>query len=404
MTTRALHSTLPPLAREQARHSQRVAAAVRAAVLRAGGWLSFSEYLQIALYAPGLGYYSAGTAKFGRDGDFITAPELSPLFGRCLARQCGQILRTIAGTATPGDGACGDILELGAGSGRLAFEMLTTMAAQDVAPQRYLILEVSADLRARQRALLATLPAPLRTRVQWLDALPTKPIRGVILANEVADALPFERFVVGSGGLDALGVALEVDGALAIAKRAASPALAGEFARLHAALPAELPCGYVSEVCGLLGPWIASLAASLERGVIMLFDYGLTRSEYYHPQRSSGTMRCHFRHHAHEDPLLYPGLQDITAWVDFTRIAEAAVDAGVEVQGYCTQAAFLLANGIEAQVAAAPSAPVRARLAAEARQLLLPGEMGENFKLMTLSRDAPEELEAFAYQDLRRLL
>lgn len=277
-----------------------------------------------------------------------------------------------------------------------------------VLPRRYLILEVSADLAARQQALLHTLPAHLAERVVWLDRLPAA-INGIVLANEVADALPFERFVVRPEGFDLRGVGLApavIGGSdtLQSIDRPAPAALAAELARISAALPMHLPSGYVSEICPLLGPWIGSLAASLARGVVLLFDYGLGRAEYYHPQRDTGTMRCHFRHRAHDDPLLYPGLQDITAWVDFTRVAEAAVDHGLEVAGFCTQAAFLLANGIEADVAAAASDVERARLAAAARQLLLPGEMGEHFKLMALTRDCFAGLDVFALQDLRRLL
>jgi SAM-dependent MidA family methyltransferase len=394
MTPRTRPTILPPLTALEAHHMGQVAAAVRAQIEHSGGWIDFADYLRTVLYAPGLGYYSAGAAKFGAQGDFVTAPELSELFGRCVARQCAQVL-----TSTPGD-----VLELGAGSGRLAATVLTALAADDALPRHYYILEVSADLRARQRALLAQLPAALAARVQWLDALPPQPLSGVVLANEVADALPFTRFAVAQGGFHARGVALGGDGEFIDADRSAPPALRVELERLSAGLPQPFADGYVSELCTLLNPWIASLGAALADGIILLLDYGLPRGEYYHAQRSSGTLRCHFRQRAHDDPFVYPGLQDITAWVDFTRVAEAAADANLAVAGYCTQTAFLLATGIEAAVAAAATDRARAHLASQARQLLLPGEMGENFKVMALTRDFPAPLIGFAYQDLRRLL
>jgi SAM-dependent MidA family methyltransferase len=343
------------------------------------------------LYAPGLGYYSAGSVKLGRQGDFVTAPELSALFGRALARQCGEVLSSIGG----------DLLELGAGSGALAAVLLPSLEAINALPERYLILETSADLAARQRERLAHLAPALRARVHWLEALPVAPLTGLVIANEVADALPFRRFAVGAAGFIERGVALSASGDLVLSDRPADAALVAELERIA---PAGLPQGYESELCPLLDGWIASLAASLARGVILLTDYGLPRSEYYHPQRVQGTLRCYFRHRAHDDALLHPGLQDISAWVDFTRVAEAGTDAGLEVAGFCTQAAFLLANGIEADVAAAPSTVERARAASEARQLLLPGEMGESCKAIALSRDLDVSLRGFALQDLRHSL
>ncbi|MGH8207932.1 MAG: class I SAM-dependent methyltransferase, partial [Steroidobacteraceae bacterium] len=347
-----------------------------------GGWLAFDDYLRLVLYAPGLGYYSAGSAKLGRGGDFITAPELSALFGRALARQCAEVLRRLGG----GGGNC--VLELGAGTGALAATLLPALAELGALPDHYDILEISADLAERARTRLATLPEALRARVRWLNALPATPIHGVLLANEVADALPFRLFGVMAGRFVEWGVALWSGAALTLAGRPADAALTDELRRLGlgtqpGAAPgaeglAALPDGYRSELCALLGPWVASLGAALARGAAFIIDYGLARREYYHEQRTRGTLRCHFRHRAHDDPLLYPGMQDITAWVDFTRVAEAAVDAGMAVAGYCTQAGFLLANGIEADVAAAATTLERARLAAQARQLLMPDEMGEN--------------------------
>ena len=368
--------------------------------------------MEIALYEPGLGYYSAGSAKFGAAGDFVTAPEISDLFSRCVARQCAEVLATTGG----------EILELGAGTGRMAAAMLESLAAVGVLPERYAILEVSADLAERQRARLQSLPPALLERVVWLERLPETPVRGVVLANEVLDALPCQRFVIGSdGGVLELGVSLSPSGsaaldeptgategslATAFSERARAPegSLANAVSRMLGELPHALPAGYISELCLRVDPWVASVGELLERGMILLFDYGLPRSHYYHPQRVSGTLRCHFKQRAHDDPYINVGVQDITAWVDFTRVAEAALAAGLDVAGFCTQAAFLLATGIEALVAEAVGTVERTRRAGEARRLLMPGEMGESFKAMALTRDYDAPLCGFALQDLRHSL
>lgn len=371
----------------------RVLAALGARLAERGGWLSFAEYMQFVLYAPGLGYYSAGATKLGAAGDFITAPELSPLFGHCVARQCAQLLEQGR-----------DLLEFGAGTGALAESVLGQLASLGRLPDHYYIVEVSADLAERQQQRLARLPRDLAARVVWLQRLPDTPINGVILANEVADALACERFIVTEQGLQQQGVVLAQEGTLAYQPRPAPALLNEEFARLQSELPAPLPTGYSSEICLQLNPWLATLASVLGRGAVLLFDYGLARREYYHPQRRQGTLRCHYRHRAHDDALWLPGLQDLSAWVDFTRAAEAGSDAGLGVAGYCTQSAFLLATGIESELAAVGDAQQRARLASEARQLLLPGEMGENFKVMALGRDLGAPLQGFTLQDLRRQL
>jgi SAM-dependent MidA family methyltransferase len=384
---------MPALDAAQAAHAAAVRTALRAQLAEAGGWLPFDAYLDQVLYAPGLGYYSAGAAKLGAAGDFTTAPELSALFGRCVARHCAPLLHAGA-----------DLLELGAGTGALAATVLPQLAALGALPRHYDILEVSADLRARQRRRLEWLPPPLRSRLRWLDALPAQPLRGVILANEVADALPFRCFTVTAGGYLERGVGLDERGEFTWVERPAPPELATELARIGATLPAPWPAGFRGELCLRAAPWLAGLAAALHTGTVLLFDYGLGRSELYHPQRDCGTLHCHYRHRAHGDPFLFPGLQDITAWVDFTRLAEAASDAGLEVAGYCTQAAFLLGAGIEAELSAAADALERARHASQARQLLMPGEMGETFKALALTRGDVDCGAAFRVQDLRRLL
>lgn len=375
-----------------AEHSERLLQLIRDRIAAAGGWLPFSSFMELALYAPGLGYYSAGSVKLGAAGDFVTAPEVSDLFGACVARQCAEILATTGG----------DILEFGAGTGRLASAVLTTLRALDALPDRYLILEVSADLRERQQRKLASLPAMLRERVIWLERLPAERLRGVVLANEVLDALPFERFTVRDGVVRALGVALNGNGAVVAREGPADAPLAAATARLLGALPHPLPDGYTTELSLRIPPWIATLGQHLERGVALIFDYGLPRAQLYHLQRTRGTLRCHFRHRAHDDPFVNVGLQDITAWVDFTAVAEAASDAGLEVLGFATQAAFLLGSGIDASLQAAASSTLeRTRHASEARRLLLPGEMGEVFKVIALGLGCDRALTGFSVRDLR---
>ena len=382
----------PPLSADEAAHSEALAAHIAAQVRAGGGWLSFERFMALALYAPGLGYYSAGSIKIGAGGDFVTAPQLSDLFSRCVAAQCAEVLA---------DG--GEILEFGAGTGRMAAAVLTELAARGCLPQRYAILEVSADLAQRQRRCIDALPATLAERVVWLERLPERPVQGVILANEVLDALPCRRFVLEAGAPRELGVALE--GTRLVERAApADAALTEEWARLSAELPAPLADGYVSEICLQAGPWVASAADALQRGMMLLFDYGLPRAHYYHPQRVAGTLRCHYKHRVHDDPYVNLGVQDMTAWVDFTRIAESAVAAGLDVAGFATQAAFLLGTGIERLVAEAGDALEHARRAGEARRLLLPGEMGEAFKVMALTRQCDAPLPGFALQDLRASL
>jgi SAM-dependent MidA family methyltransferase len=419
--------TLSP---DEQQHSRAVAAVLREAIGAAGGWLSFERFMDLALYAPGLGYYSAGSAKLGSGGDFVTAPEVSDLFSQCVARQVAEVL-TVTG---------GEILELGAGTGRMAATVLESLAAAGVLPERYSILEVSGDLAHRQRERLRSLPVGLRERVVWLERLPERPIRGVVLANEVLDALPCQRFVVAGPGFDSgptmatagrkagvgspsagshsplastlaparsiVEVGVSLDGDRFVERTApADEALVRACEALLSELPQPLSPGYTSEICLRLEPWLATVGECLERGLILLFDYGLPRSHYYHPQRVSGTLRCHFKQRAHDDPYINVGVQDITAWVDFTRVAQAAVDSGLEVAGFSTQAAFLLATGIERLAASASGDIVeQTRLAGEARRLLMPGEMGEAFKAMALTRDYDAALAGFGLQDLRHSL
>jgi SAM-dependent MidA family methyltransferase len=385
---------VPTLNPEEADHCLRVRAALAHAIAAAGGWLAFEDYMDIALYAPGLGYYSAGARKFGENGDFTTAPETSELFGACVANQCAEILGAL-GPAS--------ILEIGAGTGRLAADVLTRLQALNRLPDRYAILEVSADLRARQRELLLSLPADLNARVEWLDAPPAA-IRGVILANEVLDALPVKRFRWEGGGFLELGVECAA-GQFRWAARPANTAVERQCRRLaQASGPWVDP--YTSEYCARLGPWSAAVTQGLDRGAVFWIDYGLPRAQYYLPERTDGTLLCHFRHRTDADPFRFPGLQDISAWVDFTALAEAGRDAGFAVAGFTTQTYFLAGLGIDrCMQALARGAPQRAAmLAAQARRLTMPGEMGERFKVMAWLRGIDVSLSGFALRDLRHTL
>ncbi len=353
------------------------------------GCLPFDSYMDLALYEPGLGYYSNGLTPFGEAGDFITAPESGALFARCLARAVGSVLQQL-------DQAW--VLELGAGSGALARSLLPALEALDCLPARYCILERSASMRALQEAALAQIPH-LAGRVEWLQQVPAQPFEGVILGNEVADALPVRLFCWRDGEVMLKGVS--GGESLGWCTRPAD----GDTEALVRGWAADYGWSgvYTSEYCPPLRPWVRDLAQALGRGALLLIDYGYGRPEYYHPQRSMGTLSCHYRHQVHDDPLRFPGLQDITAFVDFTAVAEAATGAGLRMLGYSSQAQFLLACGIDRLLAALDPDDVRSYLplSNEAKRLLLPGEMGERFKVMGYSRDLERDVVGFTPRDLR---
>ena len=358
---------------------------IRAAIAESGGWLRFARYMELALYAPGLGYYSAGSTKLGAAGDFITAPELSPLFARCLARQVAQIVAL----GIPA------IVEVGAGSGVLAAQLLQSLEALGHLPERYLILEVSGDLRDRQHQRIAAQAPHLVDRVQWLDVLPQN-LQAVLIANEVLDAVPTHRVRSRDGQIDEIGVTASPDGeGFVRSDRPATGAL------LAAATALNLPDDYETEINLASRAFVKSFAARIERGAMILIDYGFPAAEYYHPQRSSGTLMCHYRHHAHDDPFVLVGLQDITAHVDFTAVADAATQAGMTVLGYTTQAQFLIASGITEILAETCPDDVLAYapLAGQAQKLLSPAEMGELFKVIALGRGLEAPLSGFARGD-----
>ena len=380
------------LSEEERQHCSALADVIRTRIAAAGGWLPFDAFMELALYAPGLGYYSAGAVKLGVGGDFVTAPEMSRLFGQCLARQCAEVLSLTGG----------GILEFGAGTGTMAATVMEELAGLDALPDRYAILEVSADLAARQRARIEQLPEMLRQRFVWLTRLPEEPMRGAILANEVLDALPCARFVVHDTRVRSLGVAMGADGGF-IEREAFADELLVRYAQ-PLVREFQLADGYRSEVCWRIEPWIAGVRQCLEQGALLLIDYGLPRAQYYHPQRIDGTLRCHFKHRAHNDPLILVGVQDISSWVDFTRVAEAGAAAGLDLSGFTTQAGFLIGSGIEELLLADADDLTRARRTGEAGRLLLPAEMGEAFKVMALSRGLQSPLRGFTLQDLAHSL
>jgi SAM-dependent MidA family methyltransferase len=382
--------SLPQPGPDAEAHGARVIEHLDRLIDTAGGALPFVDYMDAVLYAPGLGYYSAGAHKFGAAGDFVTAPEVSPLFGRCIARQYAQV---------HGEGLDA-VLEIGAGSGRLAADLLLETAAMGIAPRRYAILEVSADLRKRQRETLEALAPGFVDRVQWLEALPDA-FDGFVLANEVLDALPVHRFRRTASGVEELTV-VRGGQRFGWGARAAPAALREAVVALESELGHTLPDGFVSDINLRLAPWLASLAAMLQRGAMLFIDYGMSRAEYYAAERDGGTLRCHYRHHAHDDPFVWPGLQDLTAQVDFTAVAEAGLAAGLELAGYTTQAHMLIGCGLETLLAE-PVTDERAMWvrSQQAQRLILPGEMGERFKAIGFTRGLDVPLCAFAVRDLR---
>ncbi len=386
---------LPEPSADELAHSARVAERVRLELDKHRGWIDFARYMEIALYEPGLGYYSAGARKLGPEGDFITAPEVAPVFSRCLAAQCAEVLEHSGGDS---------ILELGAGSGALAAELLLELERLQALPRRYAILDLSADLRERQLHTLRLRAPGLLPRVEWLDRLP-EGFRGLMLGNEVLDALPIERFRVRAGRVWPLGVAWR-QGGFALEEGPEDAALGRAIARIEQDLGAPLADGYESELNLRLRPWLAGLAAALERGVLLFVDYGLPRREYYAAERRQGTLLCHYRHRFHDDALWRPGLQDIGAWVDFTAVADAGLEVGLDVLGYSTQAHFLLGCGLADQLEFAADRPdaERLRLAREVQLLTLPGEMGERFKVIALAKGYDAPLRGFGVRDLRHAL
>lgn len=374
-------------------HSARVQAHIERVIDDAGGSIGFAEFMQHALYANGLGYYSAGATKFGAAGDFVTAPEISPLFGKILANQLAVVLGQIDHAENR------TVLEIGAGSGALAIHLLQRLEALGSLPYRYRILEVSADLQQRQLAAIESALPHLADRVEWISGWPDS-LSGAVVANEVLDAMPVERFVKGDGQVYRQSVTTS-DKGFAWTVEPAPDLLAAAVRDIEADLGLELADGYRSEVSLGVGEWLSGLADCMELGFVFLFDYGVSQREYYAADRSGGWLRCHFRHHAHSDPLIYPGIQDLTAWVNFSQVANAAYDSGLRIAGYVSQAQFLLLGGLPQELENIAGLPTDAQIALsrQVKLLTMPGEMGENFKCIGLSKGAIEAPGLFAAAD-----
>ncbi len=372
---------LPEPDTEARRHGERVLASLRQKINRADGFISFAEYMQYVLHTPGLGYYSAGQEKLGSAGDFITAPMISSLFSQALSRYLLAVL--------PDNGA---ILELGAGSGTMAADILLYLAEHGALPESYLILEPSADLQARQRRHLEQCAPGIADNVEWLVHLPDQDsFTGMIIANEVMDAIPVEHFVLENGSIHQLGVGVEAS-QLCWKSRLAPPELATQIEARLPSTVTDYPHGYRSAINLLLPDWIKALSYGLKKGGVLLLDYGYERETYYRPDRAHGNLRAYYRHYDVDDMLVYPGLADITAWVDFTTVAESALAAGLQVSGYTTQANFLLENGLTDLARSEVnddnnSVSTDYLSSAEAiKQLVEPGEMGETVKVITLTK------------------
>lgn len=396
--TPALIDTLPPASPEALDCSAQLQALIRDEMAAANGLLTFARFMELALYAPGLGYYSAGSRKFGEEGDFVTAPEISALFSRCLARQCQSVLKAIGH---------GDILEFGAGTGVMASDVLLELERLDCLPGNYFILELSPDLRQRQQETLRRRVPRLFDRIQWLDALPLSGFDGVVLANEVVDAMPVHLLRFEASGVREAYVCHGDHGFAWQDGPLSTPELQQCIDGLRQSADDEGFCpGYTTEINLAQRGWVASLSGMLAQGVVLIIDYGFPEREYYHAERAMGTLMCHYRHHAHGDPLILAGLQDITSHVDFTALASAAVEAGLDVLGYTNQAQFLLGCGITEMVAELDPEDVRPYMALtqQVKKLTLPSEMGELFKVIALGRNIDIPLTGFMIQDRRHTL
>lgn len=382
-----MQTSLPPPHPIAIAHSHQLLTHIFSEIQKNQGIISFADYMNLALYTPGLGYYSAGAEKFNVRGDFITAPEISPIFSECLANQCQQILKSLDKP--------GDILELGAGTGKMAADILCYLEKQNSLPETYFILEPSADLKKRQQETLQQRCPQLLSHVQWLDYLPTEKFCGVILANEVLDAMPVHRFEVNNNQLFEIGVTQKDNQLQEIKKIAENTQL---LALYHSQ---DWPSFYTSEINLNLTSWINSLSDILETGIILLIDYGFPKAEYYHPDRTMGTLNCHYRHHSHPDPFYYPGLQDITAHVDFSSLRDAAIQSNLKLAGYTHQAAFLLGCGLIQLIENHQHFSESAKVAQNHAIHLLtsPTEMGELFKVIAFSRDFDDPLIGFSFHE-----
>lgn len=404
------------------RASAQLGARLLARIAEDGGWIGFDRFMASVLYEPGLGYYTGGSRRFGRDGDFVTAPEISPLFGACVAGQCARWLETL-GTRR--------IIEFGAGTGQLAAQVLNGLARDGITDVDYRIVELSAPLRQVQRHTLEALAPELAPRVEWLDSLPER-IEAVVIGNELIDAMPVRLFRLDEGRILERGVGPETGSDPLSAEKESDP-ISNPFARLFRFIDRPADPGFATRVLEALaaagwardgeplgawapgyqseiaeqGPaWLASVGERLARGVVVLFDYGFPASEYYHPQRNGGTLACHYRHRVHHDPLILAGLQDVTAHVDFSALARAAAGVGLDCIGYCSQGSFLLGAGLLERLARSAEAgsPAYLRQAQAVGRLVSEAEMGELFKVIAFARGTGFDDTAFERGDRRGAL
>jgi len=383
------------------KQSQLLMQCINAACESAGGWIRFSEFMNIALYEPALGYYSGGLQKFGEKGDFITAPEVSPLFAQCIANQVSEVLDNFQKSSSEKS----FIIEFGAGSGILATDLLLQLEELGCLPEKYLIIELGAELKQRQKETIELKAAHLLNVVQWLDQLPDDVSNAVVIANEVLDAMPVECFRQTANTVESLMVGFD-DGKLVSKYMDAADTTIEKITGTQQRSEIIFPENYISEYNPAISSWLAAVEDRIANMVMLLIDYGYNEKEYYHPDRNNGTLMCYYQHRAHENYLWWPGLQDITAFVNFTDVAYSAVDTGLEVSGYTTQAAFLLANGLselhEQQVT--DDVQQQIKLSQQIKTLTLPSEMGDRFKVMALTKKYGEPLSGFSMLDLRNRL
>jgi len=386
---------------EAKQHSLLLRQSIKIACDKAAGWIRFSEYMNIALYEPALGYYSGGLQKFGQKGDFITAPEVSPLFGQCLAKQISEVIKNLQKSSDEKV----FVIEFGAGSGVLAVDIMLQLEALECLPEGYLIIELSAELKQRQKHKIQEKAAHLLEYVQWLDQLPDDVSSAIIVANEVLDAMPVECFRMTGNGAESLMVGFE-NGELVSRYMPAEQYTVETVASIQQRSDIAFSENYISEYNPAISGWLSALENRIKNLVILLIDYGYNEKEYYHPDRTNGTLMCYYQHRAHDDYFWWPGLQDITAFVNFTDAAYCAVDLAMEVSGYTTQAAFLLANGLSDLHASQVTDEVQQqiKLSQQIKTLTLPSEMGDRFKVMALTKNYDEPLTGFSMLDLRNRL
>jgi len=383
---------LPKPSREEIAHSQKLSEVIAQHIQAAGGWIDFEQYMQLALYASGLGYYTAGAQKFGEQGDFITSPEVSPLFAQSLARPVANLLAKISDAS---------IIEFGAGSGKLAVDLLLSLDALNQIPDHYIIIELSAELQLRQRQTIEKKAPHLIDRVQWLSCLPEIPLNGIVIANEVLDAMPVKRFSLQDKKISLLGVNI-ANGSLALNYQEADKNIIEKINTLNINFSYD-DHAYTSELNCHIKPWIKSLSHCLNKGAVYIIDYGYPRSEYYSDDRHMGTFMGYYRHRSLDAPLWYPGLQDLTAFVDFTEVAEAAIENGFDVDGFTSQGNFLINIGLSDVVDRMEfdSEIERLNTIQQVKTLSLPGEMGERFKVIGLSKGLDENVPGFEVRDFR---